>query len=159
MALAFVLLNIIPAMQAGTGAQEKPDHQAVSIEGHCSNKGCIADAVRECRLSETAVRDDSNATTIISVAVDGSTEASQPVCRVSISMKMTGALSSHGAAKSLSQNCRIMRGILTSLSAGWRPAGIVCLRFSEYTRISAEGFRSASMPAARPGASCRKKPA
>lgn len=83
-ALTFIMLSVTASTQAGTGAQEKPDdQQTVLVKGYCNNEGCVIDAVKECRLSETTVRDASNRTTIISVGGDAIHQG-QPVCLVGI---------------------------------------------------------------------------
>lgn len=78
-----VVLNVTATTQDGTGEQEKQDDQITSIEGYCGSEGCIIDAARECTLSETRVKDASNATTIISVGEERQYQG-QTVCTIGI---------------------------------------------------------------------------
>jgi hypothetical protein len=80
------VLNVIPAMQADTAAQEKSvdlDQQTVSFEGYCGNEDCLVNTVKKCELSETTVRSASKMITIISVGGDGLYQG-RSVCKISI---------------------------------------------------------------------------
>jgi hypothetical protein len=89
------MLDVIPAKQADTGAQEKTDDldkQTVSFEGYCGNKDCVINTLKKCELSETRVKSASN-TTIISVGEEGVYQG-QSVCMIAFNEKASSSTNS-----------------------------------------------------------------